>query len=112
MKSQNFVIFDNGGATLDRYTVIDQNGEMLGLSDNPNHPQGFSQFCGNCVDNVMFHSYGASWRRHCNVGAVLKNELPRIISEFEREGHIGKRIEFADLPEELQRHIISRFKDN
>ena len=45
-------VYDNGGKTFDRYTVYFSHEhsrgmkECLGLSDNPNHPQGFSQFCG------------------------------------------------------------------
>lgn len=46
-------VYDNGGETAGRYTIIlDQfSGQYyacLGLSDNPTHPQGFSQF-GTCI---------------------------------------------------------------
>lgn len=46
-------VYDNGGKTFDRYTVaLDLPGdrrdkrmkECIGLSSNPSHPQGFSQF--------------------------------------------------------------------
>ncbi len=48
-------IFDNCGQTIDRYTIVldkEYNPELyredvltsLALSDNPEHPQGFSQF--------------------------------------------------------------------
>lgn len=37
-------IWDNGGESLDRYTVVFKDGDMLGLSTEPEHPQGFSQF--------------------------------------------------------------------
>lgn len=33
-------------STFDRYTIVTNEGEALGLSDNPGHPLGFSQFCG------------------------------------------------------------------
>lgn len=39
-------IYDNGGATFDRYTIITPSGEMFGASNNPFSPQGFSQFVG------------------------------------------------------------------
>jgi len=38
-------IYDNGGKTFDRYTVIFSDGSALGLSHNPDSPQGFSQWC-------------------------------------------------------------------
>jgi hypothetical protein len=46
-------VYDNGGKTFDRYTIVLHGKEwvergglttMLGLSHNPTHPQGFSQF--------------------------------------------------------------------
>lgn len=46
-------VYDNGGKTHDRYTVATSIKEgpglkqCLGLSSNPSHPQGFSQF-GSC----------------------------------------------------------------
>lgn len=109
-RTPSYVVFDNEGETLDRYTIINEDGDILGLSDNTTHPLGFSQFCGNCVDNVMSYSWGGSWRRHLNVPRVIHRELPRIIEEFESEGHLGKGIEFSGLSEELQAHIKSRFE--
>jgi hypothetical protein len=104
-------IFDNGGETYDRYTVIDNQGDMLGLSDEPYHPLGFSQFCGNVVDNYMFVSFGYSWRRHCDVQKNIRHHLPRLVREFEQEGNIGKRIKFSELPADIQKHIKERFEE-
>lgn len=42
MKTQ---VFDNGGVTLDRFTIIIGD-DMFGASDNPFHPLGFGQYCG------------------------------------------------------------------
>jgi hypothetical protein len=50
-------VYDNGGKTFDRYTIYtneDYNRQgtikvCLALSDNPNHPQGFSQFSGGTI---------------------------------------------------------------
>ncbi len=76
-------IYDNGGETIDRYTIVfneqeysDQLVECLGLSDNPEHPQGFSQFSG-CQDGP----------------------------------HLGKQIHFEDLPSNIQQHIHNRLGD-
>ena len=70
-------IYDNGGRTLDRYTVIlnryrtDINGARLwdsfSMCDNPRHPQGFGQH-----------------------------------AEAQRGKHLGKRIKFEDLPKECK----------
>jgi hypothetical protein len=77
-------VYDNGGESFDRYTVVlDEPGTnrgddfmALGLSDNPGHPQGFSQF-------------------------TTAQDGP----------HLGKRIKFADLPDEVRKHAVVRLKD-
>jgi len=38
-------VFDNGGTTFDRYTVVIGN-DIYGCSEHPFHPQGFGQYCG------------------------------------------------------------------
>jgi hypothetical protein len=111
MKTNKFYAFDNGGETFDRFTIIDNGGEMLGLSENPNSPLGFSQWAGNCVDNYMFASFGYAWRRQCDVEKVIKHELPRIIQEFKTDGNIGQMVDFNSLPIEVQQHAINRFNN-
>jgi hypothetical protein len=46
---------------------------MLGMSDHPNHPQGFSQF-----------------------------------TEGQEGRHLGKKVPWEDVPENIRKHIISR----
>ena len=67
-------VYDNGGQTFDRYTIVfERHPAALGLSDNCHSPQGFSQF-GVAVEG---------W-------------------------HLGKEMPFADLPENVRRHIRER----
>jgi len=42
-------IFDNGGLTCDRYTVVIGT-SVYGMSDNPTAPNGFNQYCGELSD--------------------------------------------------------------
>jgi len=82
------MVYDNGGATADRYTLFPRGrgwgafvnrstGHLvrnaLALSDAPSHPQGFSQWC------------------ECAPGR-----------------HLGRRIAWADLPERIRRHVEAR----
>lgn len=74
-----FRVFDNGGKTIDRYTVFlanDPEEGALGLSDNPTHPQGFSQW-GDADLSVV----------------ERRNE----------------EIPFDQLPSNVQSHVIERF---
>jgi len=67
-------VYDNGGLTFDRYTIIFKDcSETLGLSENCDSSQGFSQF-----------------------GVVVKGR------------HLGRQIQFADLPENVRDHICRR----
>lgn len=39
-------IYDNGGKTYDRYTLITEDNSVFGFNGNPFHPQGFGQYAG------------------------------------------------------------------
>jgi hypothetical protein len=78
-------VYDNGGETADRYTVVPQgpdyrerNGDqmMLGLSSNPTSPQGVSQW-----------------------------------SSGQEGPHLGKKIPFNKLPPEIQKHVLRRLSE-
>ena len=75
-----FKIFDNGGKTWDRYTLLTEpwhfgkSCNAFGLSDNCDSPQGFNQYCGDVYQ-----------------GAKL-----------------GKEIKIDDLPENVKNCIINR----
>ena len=73
------IAYDNGGATLDRFTVIyTDEPEGLGMysaramSENPFHPQGFGQYC---------------------------SAMPG--------RHLGMRIAFETLPPDCQKLVLS-----
>jgi len=80
--TQIYKIYDNGGKTFDRYSVLfepfhfGKSCDCLGLSDDPDSPQGFSQF-GDAYDG----------------------------------DHLGKEITFEQLPENVQNHIATRIID-
>lgn len=76
-------VYDNGGKTMDRYSVYTDDVDhiqygkklymVLGMSNNPNSPQGFSQWSSGTL------------------GA-----------------HNGKKIAFSSLPKHIQQHVRSR----
>ena len=83
-------IYDNGGRSFDRYTVVftgnykDRNGycDYLGMSENPYHPQGFGQHGGS--DTII---------------------------DYPSYKHLGKKITFDKLPKDCQRAVIDDYKD-
>lgn len=83
-------IYDNGGETCDRYTVVFTGryrrltgGEfwVLGMSGAPYHPQGFCQ-----------HSF-------------YNHQI-----DVPRYGHLGKKIKFTDLPKDCQRAVLEDYE--
>lgn len=79
-------IYDNGGETLDRYTVVFNSSRIdyrhkeytlvydcLCLSDNPEHPTGVSMWC------------------ECNIGK-----------------HLGNKVTLKSLPKHIQEYISKR----
>ena len=76
-------VYDNGGISNDRYTVV-IDGSVFGINTVPFHPTyGFSQYCGEV-------SQGFTWNQNW-----------------------GKEIhDISKLPEETVRAIIARFEEN
>lgn len=87
MRGPTIRIFDNGGETFDRYTVVymrtrhkNYQGylmyDCLGMSEHPFHPQGFGQ------------------HTECQVGK-----------------HLGTEISFGNLPPDCQRAVIQDVRE-
>jgi hypothetical protein len=75
--AMTMVVYDNGGASFDRYTVIIDE-DVIGMSENPQSPQGFNQYVGDASE--------------------FGDDL----------SHLGEEVPFAALPLEVQRAINDR----
>lgn len=90
---KNIIVFDNNGETFDRFTIIDKTtGEMIGASSNPFHPQGFGQHCGNILLSKP------------------QSTIKERINEFKKYGSLGKVIDFATLPGDVQQFAKQSFE--
>jgi len=82
-------VFDNEGYTFDRYTIniLFENGDsyVVASSSNPTHPQG--------------------------VWSIKENEY--IVAEdlTKEDAHIGKEIDWDELPNEVKKTVLSYFDD-
>ena len=111
---KNVVIFDNRGITFDRFTIVNtKTGDLLAASERPFHPQGFGQTCGNLVDNVMFHKYGAAWRRNSEpkiIKRIQRDEIKAYLTQARANKEwLGIEIDFNKLPEDVQKFINQNF---
>lgn len=106
MAQKLIIIFDNGGKTVDRYTgVLTRTGDVVGFNENPFHPCGFGQFCGNVTDRMNV-TYGHGWRKHFKESQVLKAELKHYLNEAKNNPDwLGKQIEVKHLSEEAQKYV-------
>ena len=77
--TRKFRIFDNGGKTADRFTLINSWGEVFGFDNNPFFPLGYGQFCGSINE----------WKSRSTK-------------------HLGKKINFDELPEDAQLFVRDR----
>ena len=83
-------VFDNGGATNDRYTVV-IDGSVFAINTVPFHPTyGFSQYCGEA-------GQGYTWNEKWGVEITNISELPEetvkaIICRFENQNISGMKV--------------------
>lgn len=108
---KHLAIFDNGGETFDRFTIINlQDGEMYGASLNPFHPQGFGQYCGSPAHDYFATTIGSPYMTTMSIKdpnhykRIIKRKTAEIVQEFEQEGNIGNRVDFETLPHEVKQY--------
>ena len=113
---KNLAIFDNGGETFDRFTIINlTDGEMIAASCKPFHPQGFGQHCGNPAWDYFTRTVGANYMRRIqwedpkHYTRLIKQKTKEIVTEFKREKNIGKPVKFEALPADVQQFCKQAF---
>lgn len=92
--------YDNGGDSADRYTVCftgragSNDGEYSyrAMSAHPYHPQGVGLWC-------------SSKNRHCDTN---KHGFAPAMG---RKCHLGRRISFAELPEDCRRLVLADYRE-
>ncbi len=105
-------IADNGGETLDRYTIINKTtGDILGASENPFHPMGFGQYCGNVAENYWNKKHGSGWQKGLSK-RLLRSRIKFAVDHYLDDcSHIGKKVSISKLPQPVQVFIKQRFDD-
>jgi hypothetical protein len=94
-------VFDNGGETFDRFTIVNlEDGEVYGASENPFHPQGFGQFCGNVVEFIGDWRYRLSeFKNGRYTKRAVKSCFKTWVSDWK-----DKEIDFNSLPADVQQY--------
>jgi hypothetical protein len=77
---KNYIVFDNGGKTTDRYTIINtETADVFGASENPHDPNGLGRWIGNLVDHKTV-LYGAGWRQRLPAKKVIQAEIENYVN--------------------------------
>jgi len=102
-----YIIFDNGGKTSDRFTIINkETGDVFGSGENPGATNGTWKCCGNCADPYIILP-GAGWRRRLPVKKVIKAEVENYVNNARLDKDwIGTEVEFDSLPAAIREHIL------
>jgi hypothetical protein len=95
-----FIIFDNGGSTLDRYTIINkETGDVFGCSEDPAAPNGEGRFIGNCAAHRIV-LYGSGWRQKLPAKKIIRAETGNFINNARLDpGWIGREADLRTLPD-------------
>ncbi|PWT79216.1 MAG: hypothetical protein C5B59_00095 [Bacteroidetes bacterium] len=103
---ENYIVFDNGGKTTDRYTAISkESGDIYGMSTNPFAPDGVGNFIGNCAQAHIL-LYGTGWRERLPPKKVIKTVLDNIIIQSKLDPDwIGELVSFDKLPDNVKKYI-------
>lgn len=111
-KLENTTVYDNGGKTQDRYTIVLANGDVHGASEGPFHTGGIGTFGHNLIDSYWVTCFGHGWR----TGRTPKQRR-RMEEEAFANYHsqaqadpnwIGKKVKNEDLPADVRIFIESR----
>ncbi len=101
-----FAIFDNGGLTPDRFTLINQEtGDVFGTSEDPNAQNWTAKYIGNCADHRVVLR-GAGWRQGLLTKKIIRTETENYVNNARLDPDwIGRELDFAALPENIRRFI-------
>jgi hypothetical protein len=101
-----FIIFDNGGITPDRFTIVNrETGDVFGASENPNALNWTAKFIGNCADHRVVLR-GSGWRQGLPSRKIIQTEIENYVNNAKLDPDwIGRELGFAALPENIRKFI-------
>src|SRR5579871_3620801 len=94
-----YIVFDNGGVTADRYTIIDRkSGNVFAIGDS----DIAVRYCGNCADHRVT-LYGAGWREMPANRRVVEAETENYVHNAQlNPTWLGSELPQERWPRELQ----------
>ena len=103
---KNYIVFDNGGRTLDRFTIINtETGDVFGASADPHGPDGIGKWCGNICDHRTV-LYGAGWRQRLPTKKIIQYEVENYVNNARLDPDwIGAEVDSGSLSEPILNYV-------
>jgi len=103
---KNFIVFDNGGKTTDRFTIINMDtADVFGASLNPHDPSGIGRWIGNIADHRTV-LYGAGWRQRLPAKKVIQAEVLNYVNNAKLDPEwLGVEVLQNNIPDALRTYI-------
>jgi hypothetical protein len=103
---KNYIVFDNGGKSTDRYTIINmETADVFGASEDPHDPSGLGRWIGNVADHRTV-LYGAGWRQRLPAKKVIQTEVENYVNNAKLDPEwLGVEIASKNLPDALRSYI-------
>jgi hypothetical protein len=113
IKMKNYMIFDNGGKTADRFTIIRvETGDVFGVSEQPGEVGGIGRWCGNIIEHKIV-LYGAGWRQRLPSKKIIEAEIENYVNNARLDPEwLGSEIALESLPEAVQNYIADLMDDH
>jgi hypothetical protein len=107
------MIFDNGGKTTDRFTIIKvETGDVFGASEHPGEPGGIGRWCGNIIEHKIV-LYGAGWRQRLPSKKIIETDIENYVNNARLDPDwLGREVELESLPEAVQDYIADLDHNN
>src|SRR5215469_9829368 len=102
---KDYIVFDNGGKTEDRFTIINlETADVFGASESPCEPDGIGKWIGNIVDHRTT-LYGAGWRQRRPPKKVIQVEVFNYVNNAKLDPDwLGVVVELNNLPDSLRQY--------
>ena len=103
---KNYIVFDNGGKTVDRFTIINlETADVFGASENPCEPDGVGKWVGNLADHRTI-LYGTGWRQRLPPKKVIQTEVDNYVNNAKLDPDwLGVVVDLNSLPQSLRHYI-------
>lgn len=103
---KNYIVFDNGGKTSDRYTIVNmETADVFGASINPHEPSGVGKWIGNVADHRTVLC-GSGWRQRLPAKKVIQIEVENYVNNAKLDPEwLGVEVPLQQIPDSLRSYI-------